>query len=174
MVALKKFFIDYRTRSESKKKIEKPYTYFDQAKQIGILFTVVDKEKHDLIKDFIKQLESAGKKVTVLTFLPKKKENFEFKFDYVTEKDFSYSGKLNSDEGLKFVKQNFDFLFYLDLEPNLYTINILSSCSAKCRAGKYQDQKSGLLEFMLKSNEKIDLKTLINQLYHYITLAKSN
>jgi hypothetical protein len=173
MKALKEIFLGYRTISSLKIKTEKPYTYFADARNIGVLFTVEDKQKHELVKAFVRQLEQQGKKVQTLTFLPEKKENYDFLFDYVTEKDFSLTGKINSQTAIDFSRTNFDFLFYFDLNSNKYAANILSTSNAKCRAGRYHENSKGMLEFMLKAEDNIDMQTLINQLYYYITLAKS-
>ncbi|NJN42242.1 MAG: hypothetical protein HC811_08500 [Flammeovirgaceae bacterium] len=55
---------------------------YKKAQSVGIIFSVENKEKHNHIKEFIRQLEIDGKTVQVLEFLPKKKENYEFLFDY--------------------------------------------------------------------------------------------
>lgn len=174
MNSLKKLFVDYRTRSEIKKKHKKPFTGFEKAKRIGILFTVEDKEKHETIKELIKDLEKNNKKVTTLTFLPKGKENYDFLFDYFTAKEFDFSGKIKSAAAIDFITEPFDFLFYLDLQPNLYTKYILSASKAKCRAGIYHEELERSLEFMFKEkDQQSDLKDIINNLYYYITLANS-
>ncbi|HTJ48436.1 MAG TPA: hypothetical protein VL443_03200, partial [Cyclobacteriaceae bacterium] len=62
---------------------------YKQAQKVGIIFSVEDKAKHDQIKEFVKRLEHDGKQVTVISFLPKKKENYEFLFDFFTDKDLT-------------------------------------------------------------------------------------
>ena len=52
-----------------------------------------------------------GKQVQVLEFLPKKKENPEFMFDYFTIEDLNFWGKLSNEQVEKFTKINFDYLF---------------------------------------------------------------
>jgi len=42
---------------------------YQQAYNIGVFFTVEDKQKHLDVKEFIHQLEQDGKKVQVLEFL---------------------------------------------------------------------------------------------------------
>ena len=81
-------FLKMRTRSalRNNKGLRASIPY-QQAQSIGIIFTVEDKQKHDDIKAFIHQLEHDGKKVKVLEFLPKKKENYEFLFDFFTIED---------------------------------------------------------------------------------------
>ena len=92
---------------------------YKQAQSLGILFSVEDKQKHLEIKDFIQRLEQDGKKVHVLEFLPKKKENYEFMFDFFTEKDLSFWGNLNSDKALRFSEMPLISFFMLTKNPIL-------------------------------------------------------
>src|SRR5579871_4684526 len=112
-------FLKMRTRQALRKndslRASLPYR---QAKNIGIMFSVEDKQKHLDIKDFIHHLEEDGKKVTVLEYLPLKKENYEFKFDFFTINDLSFWGAINSEPAVKFSETPFDYLFYIDREPN--------------------------------------------------------
>lgn len=174
MNSLKKIFIDFRTKSEIRKRANKSFTGFQDATRIGILFTVEDKEKHEAVKDLIKNLEKDKKKVSTLTFLPKGKDNYDFLFDYFSEKEFDFSGKIQSEVASNFIKEPFDFLFYIDLEPSLFTKYILSASKAKCRAGFYHEELESILEFMLKNEKGTEIKNIINNLYYYITLANSN
>ena len=87
-----------RTESALKKnKTVRASMPYEQAANIGIIFTVEDKQKHQDIKDFVQRLQTDGKKVKVLEFLPEKKDNYEFKFDFFTIQDLSFLGNLNSE-----------------------------------------------------------------------------
>ena len=72
-----------RTAAALKKnKVRRASIGYKRAQSIGIIFSVEDKQKHEDIKEFIRALEQDGKKVQVLEFLPKKKDNYEFLFDF--------------------------------------------------------------------------------------------
>ena len=43
---------------------------YKKAQQIGIIFSVEDKGKHENVKELIKKFEHDGKQVTVIEFLP--------------------------------------------------------------------------------------------------------
>jgi len=128
---------------------------YKQAQKVGIIFSVEDKAKHDQIKEFVKRLEHDGKQVTVISFLPKKKENYEFLFDFFTDKDLTFWG---------------NNLFYIDNEPNPLIINLLAKSKAKCRVGKYVDDIEPFFELMIESKE--GTKGLIDGMYKYTTLLK--
>src|SRR6201990_1998216 len=118
-------FLKMRTstalRKMSAKRASTPYK---AAENIGIIFSVEDRSKHDNIKDLIKKLETDGKKVTVLEFLPKKKENYEFLFDFFTLDDLSFWGNITSEKAMKFSNTAFDYLFYIDSQLNPLVLNL--------------------------------------------------
>jgi len=132
---------------------------------MGIVFTVEDRSKHDRVKEFIKKLETEGKSVKVLAFLPEKKENFEFLFDYFTSKDISFWGNLTSHDALTFSNLPLDFLYCLDEEPNAMVLNLLARSKAKCRIGKYKGGNEIFFELMIEG--KNDVKSLIEAELRY-------
>src|SRR5687768_7894965 len=129
---MKLSFLKYQTRSllKSNTSVRTSLPY-KQAKQIGIIYTIEDRQKHDDIKDFVKRLELEGKSVSVIGFLPNNKENYEFLFDFFTEKELSFWGSITSTPALRFADTAFDFLFYLDTVPNSLILNILARSKAK-------------------------------------------
>jgi len=144
---------------------------YKKAVTVGIIFSVEDKQKHDQIKDFIKKLELDGKKVTVMSFLPKKKENYEFLFDFFSESDLSFWGKITSHSASAFSDTPFDFMFYIDTEPNILILNLIARSKAKCRVGKYYgDEDNSFFELMIENHSTT--KSLIESMYKYASLLR--
>jgi hypothetical protein len=138
---------------------------YKQALTVGIIFTVEDKPKHFMIKELIKKLEQDGKKVTVMCYLPHDKVNYEFLFDFFSDKDFSFWGRNTSAKAIEFSDQAFDYLFYLDTEANPLILNLLARSKAKCRVGKFWEEGQPFFEFMVKTAG--DTKGLIDGIYRY-------
>ncbi len=138
---------------------------YKKAQQIGILFSVEDKQKHLEIKEFIHQLEQDGKKVHVLEYLPLQKENYEFMFDFFSIKDINFWGKINSDSVERFCETPFDYLFYIDREPNLMALYLLASSKARCRVGRYKEGGNPFFELMIEQDGTN--KGLIETMYKY-------
>lgn len=153
---------DWELRKNKASRSTVPYK---QALNVGVIFTVEDKQKHDSIKEFIKKLESDGKKVRVLEFLPEDKDNYEFKFDFFTERDISIWGKITADNALRFSDAPFDFLFYIDLNPNPLILYLLARGKARCRVGRSWADGRRYFEFMIESINSN--KTLIEDMYKY-------
>ena len=138
---------------------------YKASKQIGILFTVEDKLKHQQVKDFISKLHHDGKEVRVLEFLPKKKENPEFMFDFFSIQDLSFWGKINSGMAEKFCKTNFDYLFNIDTQSNPLIQNLLANCKAHCRVGRFHENSSTYFELMIETTDST--QGLIDNMYEY-------
>ena len=168
---MKLSFLKIRTNSQLKKnKVVRTSTPYKQAATVGILFSVEDRKKHDDIKNFIHKLEHDGKKVQVMSFLPNKKENFEFMFDFFTIKEVSFWGQITSNHAVKFAETPFDYLFCLDDEPNPMILNLLARSKAKCRVGKFQETNTLFFEFMI---DKVNAaKGLMDGMYTYTTQLK--
>ena len=164
-------FLKMRTtsalKSNGSKRASTPYKH---AENFGIIFSVEDKSKHDLIKDLIKRLETDGKKVKVLEFLPKKKENYEFLFDYFTIDDLSFWGNITSEDAVKFSNTPFDYLFYIDSQSNPLVLNLLARSKAHCRVGRFEESESPYFELMIEDNG--NTKSLIDNVYKYTRQLK--
>jgi hypothetical protein len=138
---------------------------YKKATQVGIIFTVEDKQKHHDIKEFIHRLELDGKKVTVLEFLPEKKENYEFKFDFFSARDLTFWGNLDSPIAHEFANKPFDYLFCIDKEPNPLILHLLARSKALCRVGKYHESVRPFFELMIEENGAV--KNLMENMYNY-------
>lgn len=161
-----KKLLAYKTKSIAKKStVLRASMSYRSAETIGIIFTIDDKAKHETIKQLIHQLENDGKKVEVLAYLPKKKDNHEFLFEYFTAKDVSFWGNINADHVNKFANRPFDYLFYLDLQSNPFIRNILAMSKAKCRVGKFNVENEPYCEMMIETAN--DIKSLADEMYKY-------
>lgn len=159
-------FLQMRTTSALKKKsATRASIPYKNAKSVGIIFSVEDKQKHDQIKDFVKHLEHDGKKVDVLEFLPKKKENYEFLYDFFTVEDLSFWGNITSEKAIRFSNTPYDYLFYIDTQFNPLVLHVLARSKAACRIGKYNEPDSEFFELMIEDSGTT--KSLIDNIYKY-------
>ena len=159
-------FLRMRTSAALRKnKAQRGSIAYKRAQTVGIIFSVEDRQKHEDIKEFIKSLELDGKKVKVLEFLPKKKENYEFLFDFFSDKDLSFWGNITSGEALRFSDTPFDYLFYVDKESNPLVLHLLATSKARCRVGRFAEPESQFFEMMIE--HKGTVKGLIDSMYKY-------
>jgi hypothetical protein len=165
----KKTFLRWRTGNARKKnKSIRASLPYPQAMSIGVLFTVEDKAKHDEIKRLVKMFEAEGKKVQVLEFLPRKKENYDFLFDFFTVDELNFWGALQSVKALKFADTSFDYLFNPDREPNDLIDYLLARSKAHCRVGVYREDHTTDFELMIgPGNGK--QQSLADDMHRYVT-----
>ncbi len=163
---MKQTFLRWRTESALKKnKSLRTSTPYKKSQSFGIIFSVEDRQKHDEIKEFVRKLEQDGKQVKVLEFLPKRKENYEFLFDFFTIQDLNFWGKIGNTQAEGFAESPFDYLFYVDNEHNPLVLNILAQSKAHCRVGKHQEGNEAYFEFMIENSGTIT--GLIDNMYKY-------
>ena len=171
MNVIKLNFLRMRTNSLLKQnKAPRTNVTYKDSQPIGIIFTVEDKNKHETVKDLIKKLESDGKQVQVIEFLPEAKENYEFKFDFFTEKELSLFGAITSHQANKFANTAFDFVFCLDAVPNPLVLHLLALSKARCRVGSSWEASRPFFELMIESNPNI--RTMAETMYQYTTQLK--
>jgi len=111
-----------------------------------------------------------GKKVQVLEFLPRKKDNYEFLFDFFSDKDLSFWGKITSPQAAKFSDTPFDYLFYIDQVLNPLVLHLLAVSKAHCRIGRFAEPDSDFFELMIE--HKGTVKGLIDSMYKYTRQLK--
>jgi hypothetical protein len=168
---MRQSFLKLKTNAWLKKndsiRVSLPYK---QALSVGVIFTVEDRTKHDEIKELVKKLELDGKQVKVMSFLPKNKDNYEFMFDFFTEKDLSFWGAITSPLATRFADTPFDFLFYLDVTPNPLILNLIARSKSRCRIGRFWEKAHPFFELMIESQG--DTRSLIDSAYKYTRLLK--
>lgn len=163
----KNTFLRWRTNNARKKnKSIRASLPYPQAIRIGVLFTVEDKAKHDEVKRLVRLLETEGKKVQVLEYLPRKKENYDFLFDFFTIDELSFWGSLQSDKALHFADTTFDYLFNLDTEPNDLVDYLMARSKAYCRVGAYRENHTVDFELMIGKNGT--RLSLADNMHHYV------
>lgn len=164
-------FLKYKTRSALKRnnalRVSVPW---NQAKNVGVIFTIDDRNKHDHVKEFVKAMETEGKKVQVMSFLPSKKENHEFLYDFFTIQNVNVWGTITSDAVEKFTATPFDYLFCLDVNESPFMLHLLAKSKARCRVGKYAEKAKPYFEFMLEVKQ--DTASLIDAIRTYISKLK--
>lgn len=159
-------FLKMRTAAALKKnKVSRVSVAYKRAQLVGVIFSVEDKQKHEDIKEFVRSLEQDGKKVQVLEFLPKKKDNYEFLFNFFSDKDLSFWGKVTSAEALRFCEVAFDYLYYVDKESNPLVLHLLARSKAHCRVGRFAEPESQYFELMIE--HKGTIKGLIDSMFKY-------
>ncbi len=166
----KKKLLLFNTKSSLKNAKSRDSIGFKNAKNVGVIFSIEDLNKHKSIKTFIKTLEEEGKTVQVLSYLGKGKDNHEFLFDFFTDEDISMWGKQQNEIANRFTENKFDFLFHLDINRNDMIENILAKSNAKCRIGiiNNDEESNQFYELMLHPSSEQSFDLLLEEILHFV------
>lgn len=165
---LNKHLVAYKSRLALKNNpVVRVNPSFQEAKQIGILFTWEGENKVEIIQHFINELKISGKKCNVLCFYYKKEEIPIKTFKFFTSKDFDLFGTIKTETLQQFINTKFDFLFHLDTLKNIYIEYILAYSQAKCRVSRLDFEKKDFYDFMVKTGENEGIEHLCRHILHY-------
>lgn len=168
MQILHQTLIPYRTKSTLKEAAgNRKSMNYREARRVGILFSMNGMNDYEAVRSFEAKLKKDGKEVTVLCYLPKGVENFDFHYDIFTNKDFNLWGNIKADNVQQFLLRPLDLLICLDADPNFYLEYLLAATKAPFRIGAHSPKREALFELMIGQSESGQINELIQQIYHY-------
>lgn len=170
MIALANKLLAFQLpKLESKNKIQRSNTSYQQAKHIGVLGSIDTPEKIQIINKFVENLEKDGKATSVLCFDKRKEKTDQIpeNFKYFTAKDVSLLGKINAPQVNEFIQEKFDFLFHLDEHPDFILTKIMAMSRALCRVGAENGNGKNFYELMIKVQKPAPLEKFSDDMYHY-------
>ncbi|MEJ2004837.1 MAG: hypothetical protein P8X57_07720 [Cyclobacteriaceae bacterium] len=104
--------------------------------------------------------------MSVLSFLPKDVQNYEFRYTFFTEKDLSFFGAFKSEEVKKFINQPFNYLLYFDFESDPIMRYILALSRAQCRVGNFEEANRQYCDLMVAPQQP-NYESLSHEMYKY-------
>jgi len=137
---------------------------YKKSTSLGMIFTHDSIDKISRAEQLSKLFLKDGKHVKIMAFKPVGQVN-HLPYDTFTLKDITFWGEYNRSNVNNFIKQEFDFLFCIDDEPDLIIENIMALSKARCRVGKYSESNQDLFELMIGPG--IDTNWL-NGMYDYV------
>ncbi|MFC2125459.1 DUF6913 domain-containing protein [Bacteroidota bacterium] len=155
-----KLFKLINRRVLNRNKMERVNSSFYNAKKIGLLYTWEGDSKKEAVDEFVRVMDLAGKEVYTACFYKSLINIGPQVQDLIfTRKDFKLFGGIKSDELVDFSTQEFDFIFHLDTESNIFIENILARSKACCRVGRYDESRKEYYDFMIDvgSDQKIEI-----------------
>jgi len=156
-------------RSKSKVYTQKQFTTWAQTQKIGILFRYKDINNSFSIGKFAHNIEWKGKTVQWLCFIDEEKKQQVQDENILTfsPKDISLSASTNNNSLANFCNTEFDYLFSIQFEENIYLKWVLLNCKSKCLAGLYNE--NNLLDLMLVNKNLDSIDEVIQEI---VTLIK--
>jgi len=141
---------------------------YEQASDIGILFSHSNDENPKAINYFVKLLQKDSKQIKALAYFEERHSNpYDFRFDFFTAKEVDAKGKINSLQANEFMKKKFDYLYCINTTEFAAFDYIMQYSQAKCRVGKYFPHQESGFELMINVGDNTNAVDLILQMLHY-------
>ena len=145
---------------------------FDKIQKVGVILNDKNLDSSEVDK-FIQRFKEEGISVEVLCYKTKKSSSPKLKSKFISfqKKDIKWTGKLLNFKLKKFIRTDFDYLFSIVDNSSLALDAVLAHSNAKCRVGRFEDNRSDLYELMV-CNESNSIKDLSQQMLHYTSKIK--
>ena len=146
-------------------------THFNKIEKVGIIINDKNLDSVEIDK-FIQNFKNEEISVEVLHYKTKKNApNLKSSFTSFERKDIKWTGRFLNFKLKKFIRTDFDYLFSIVDNSSLALDTILAHSNAKCRVGKFGDNRGELYELMVH-NESKSIKDLSRQMFHYTSKIK--
>lgn len=168
------FLLNMRTKNNREPKV---YTY-DNAKTMGILYDVVDKNTHLQVAEFAKLVQSlhGDIHVTMLGFLdnPDLQQALPqtVKTDFYGVEDFSWSGKLQKGSAYDFIGTKYDILLDITTQDSYPLLYVLMASVASYKVGRFVEEDMRY-DLMIDTQEDNSISNLITQINVYLSKIKT-
>ena len=166
----------YRFVKEMKKIHRKPeIVNFNEAAKIGLLYDATDVRDSETIKNYVKTLRSNSKKdVLAMGFIDRKKPEAsqfaQFGLDYFSRKDLSFQMIPSDPIVHNFINEKFDILINLNIGKS-FPLRYIAACSkAKFKVGCFSQSNTESLDMMVKLDAGTPLKTIIEEIEHFLKI----
>lgn len=141
--------------------------------RMAIFSTIENPEVYKQASQYAVELKKRGIKMVdfYLAFANKKsKEAFETKNKEIcfSPSDFTLAGKYKNEELIAKLSQEYDLLIDLTEGDSLAADVVIAKTNAKWKAGRANEQRSYLLDFMIQEPKEKGLKSLIHFLDDYL------
>ena len=156
---------------------------WEQIKTIGLIFTVADSERWNLIHRFIAAQESRGKEVYLIGFQKYKYEiNYIFSHTRTTicheKEDFNRMGLPKEGVIDGFISRHYDLIIDTTEQPDFFGKYVTAMADANLKVG-YTNSESekdegvmDMYDLAIQGNGPMDFKDYIEQIVKYLTMIK--
>ncbi|MCX6273431.1 MAG: hypothetical protein NTU44_19860 [Bacteroidetes bacterium] len=144
----------------------------DNAKNIGILYSIPDEETYNVIFNFMKSLKTESRSVIALGFINEKMTptylNQGVYNSIINQKDLNWYGRPVNQYVKNFFHEKFDIFLNISLEEYFPLIYISALSNASFKVGKFSEKCTKYYDLMIKPEENTSQQEFIDEIIHYI------
>ena len=153
-------------------------TNIQDAKRIGILYTLDEIQDYERVSVFVSELQHKHKEVKALGFVKNKNLISRFlpklSFDFFSKKDLTWFNKPIHSTVRDFIDNDFDILIDLSIQ-DIFPLKYISGLSRSfCRVGRFSDENTLFYDFMIDSKSIVNIEEYLHQIKHYLTVINCN
>lgn len=163
-------FLSSKTKS-LKRKIQ--LLNFSEVKSICILADFTKDNDFKTAKDFISEMEKAGKKVSGIGYVPSRElstyTNRYTGFHFISEKDINWVSRPTASFIDDSLNREYDLLIDMCIETPVPLQYVLAFSKARCKAGRLT-QLHDFYDVMIDTTSNRDDDYFLQQLQHYLSV----
>lgn len=153
-------------------------TNLNEARKIGILYTVDEVPDYEWVEKFVTQLQGEQKEVKALGFVKNKNliQRFlpKLSYDFFSKKDLTWFYKPIHQQVRDFIEKEFDLLIDLSLNDSFPLKYIAGVSNALCRVGKFSEENTNYYDFMIDVKPSMTSDDYLGNIRHYLTVIQTN
>lgn len=151
------------------------FNNFESATTVGFIFDADDREKFQLVKEFMDFVEKQNNRIFGIGFTSKSDQIAYFPYkqgiDYFGLNEINWFGKPTNIAINDFLKRNFDILIDLSLSDIFHTEFIFALSNAKFKIVNTSG-KSKYADFIIDMKNTEKLNVYIEQIKHYLKVVQ--
>jgi hypothetical protein len=168
----------YYFRKEAIKLIrDKRFVNLEDAKTVGILYTIYNEYSYNKVCEFVKYLQDRRKNVKVVGLANRKLVPHycipKLSWDLLTKDDINWYYKPKRPFVADFIKEPYDMLIDLSLEDQYPLQYIAGLSKAKFKVGRAGEENTEYYDMMIETNEKTTIDEFIKHIMHYLTVINN-
>ena len=149
-------------------------TNLEDARRIGILYTLDEVPDYDRVSEFVSQLQGKQKEVKALGFVNNKNliQRFlpKLSYDFFSNRDLTWFYKPIHTQVKDFIEKEFDLLIDLSLHDNFPLKYISGLSKALLRVGKFSEENTAYYDLMIDMKPSMTSEDYLGQIQHYLTI----
>ena len=153
-------------------------TNLQDAKRIGILYTLDEVPDYDRVSEFVSQLQGKHKEVKALGFV--KNNNLiqrflpKISYDFFSKRDLTWFYKPIHNQVRDFIEKEFDLLIDLSLHDSFPLKYISGLSNALLRVGKFSEENTEYYDLMIDFKPSMTSEEYLGQIQHYLTIIHTH
>ncbi|MEI6682400.1 MAG: hypothetical protein WCO44_07220 [Bacteroidota bacterium] len=164
----------YFKKEQSQSARQCKMTSLQDAKRIGILYTLDEVPDYDFVSEFVSQLQGKHKEVKALGFVKNKNliQRFlpKISYDFFSRRDLTWFYKPIHTQVRDFIEKEFDLLIDLSMQDNFPLKYISGLSNALLRVGKFSEENTEYYDLMIDMKPTMTTADYLGQIQHYLTI----